>query len=242
MALRPQKPQKPKKDTGPSPLQQLAQANAAQPHYSHYSFASARAASGGSVSGMPMVPAALMPDPEPKELPKDFAAAPIVALRAWRLRYTYPIIDNDTVDELSDLWEQKKNPFEILRPGWKLMGIGVETVWRAKVTTAVCDPGASFRHGGKLHDAPFQTCSCGIWALKNIDENDFFKWMVGNTPEVFVIGKARLWGRVFEHEAGYRAEHAEPVELKVHVHPESPLAKARETIIRDLSFYDCDVK
>jgi hypothetical protein len=64
------------------------------------------------------------------------------------------------------------------------------------------------------HRAPERTCTCGIYAarepaavwtyLRGRDEHD---------TVARVLGRVRLWGRVVEHEAGWRAQFAYPLEV-----------------------------
>jgi hypothetical protein len=53
-------------------------------------------------------------------------------------------------------------------------------------------------------------CSCGIYAMKN--EERLVEWWWLCEPAV-CYGIVRLWGRIIEHEDGYRAEYAYPGEL-----------------------------
>lgn len=76
--------------------------------------------------------------------------------------------------------------------------------------------GAHIRDGVFL-DAPIQLCSCGIYSLKDREAAEcrtamvmHFSLMDGR-PQVW--GKIRIWGRVIEHEAGYRSEFAYPEEI-----------------------------
>jgi hypothetical protein len=60
---------------------------------------------------------------------------------------------------------------------------------------------------------PVLSHQCGIYALKEPDDlpkwaPTFSAWAPG-MPRV--IGQVALWGRVLEHELGYRAEYAYPV-------------------------------
>lgn len=51
-------------------------------------------------------------------------------------------------------------------------------------------------------------CDGGIYAVKNL------KTLVRNVhPAVAVIGKVWLWGRIVEHEYGYRAQYAYPAAI-----------------------------
>lgn len=60
------------------------------------------------------------------------------------------------------------------------------------------------------HRAPDPTCSCGLHAA-----SDPGRLPTVRDGEVAVVGTVSLWGRVIEHESGYRAEHAYPSSLRL---------------------------
>ena len=60
--------------------------------------------------------------------------------------------------------------------------------------------------------APAFDCSCGIYATRNLRDPGRV-WRSGPQYANHVVGAVTLWGRVVEHEWGYRAEHARPVAL-----------------------------
>jgi hypothetical protein len=64
------------------------------------------------------------------------------------------------------------------------------------------------------HDAPQQECTCGIYAAR--EPATVWTYLRGrDDPPVVrrVLGRVALWGRVVEHEHGWRASHALPLEL-----------------------------
>lgn len=76
-------------------------------------------------------------------------------------------------------------------------------------------PGRPFRAfcRGRAHRAPDRSCECGVYATKRAPD----------VPLSAVAGPVYLWGRVIEHELGYRAEFAYPHELTlVYGHATSP--------------------
>lgn len=89
------------------------------------------------------------------------------------------------------------------------------------------DAGYGFSHhilDGAFIAPPVQQCTCGIYALKNRAEaklrmlsSDLSLQRFGPhgspNPEFSCWGSVSLWGRVIEHERGYRAEYAYPSEL-----------------------------
>lgn len=62
------------------------------------------------------------------------------------------------------------------------------------------------------HDAPDPDCRCGIYAARSLDafERPRPAW-----PPPPVVGTVSLWGRVIEHERGWRAAFAYPARLRL---------------------------
>jgi hypothetical protein len=63
----------------------------------------------------------------------------------------------------------------------------------------------------QLHDAPAESCRCGLHA---VHEERLLRW----TRSPAVIGTVALWGRVIEHDLGFRAEFAYPQRLRLVCH------------------------
>jgi hypothetical protein len=59
---------------------------------------------------------------------------------------------------------------------------------------------------GRGHDVPGPACTCGIHATHTTDP-------LRRTRDPAVLGTVALWGRVLEHELGYRAELGYPQRL-----------------------------
>lgn len=55
----------------------------------------------------------------------------------------------------------------------------------------------------RLHGAPHLDCTCGLYGAHDVD-------ILRRTRCPAVLGRVALWGRVIEHEYGYRAEFAYP--------------------------------
>jgi hypothetical protein len=60
--------------------------------------------------------------------------------------------------------------------------------------------------------APALDCSCGVYATSDLRDPGT-AWRSGPHYARHVIGAVALWGRVVEHETGYRAQHARPIAL-----------------------------
>ena len=64
------------------------------------------------------------------------------------------------------------------------------------------------------HAAPLEACTCGIHAAR--EPAPALPYLRGrDEPETVarVLGRVALWGTVVEHEHGWRASHARPLEL-----------------------------
>jgi hypothetical protein len=72
----------------------------------------------------------------------------------------------------------------------------------AGLTALPCRDGAS----------PGLECTCGIYATNDLRDPGPV-WRSGPHYAHHVIGAVALWGRVVEHEIGFRAQHARPVAL-----------------------------
>lgn len=74
-------------------------------------------------------------------------------------------------------------------------------------------------HATATHPAPTWGCRCGIYGLTRLDGEEHLEMspqvcqhgLFGRSIQVF--GVVLLWGRLIQHEHGYRAEYARPVRL-----------------------------
>lgn len=99
-------------------------------------------------------------------------------------------------------------------------------------------------HGGGrgIHRAPRKGCKCGIYALKEKNQN--LKSVIGKVvnkgPQV--CGRVELWGNVIAHSTGYRAEYAKVTGFftnSAHIRHLSRLAEYYEVeLIQDDLFPD----
>ena len=67
------------------------------------------------------------------------------------------------------------------------------------------------------HEAPRESCSCGLHATRTAARTLDFSRGVPRKPDAVhrVVGQVSLWGRVVECEDGWRASHAYPARLHV---------------------------
>jgi hypothetical protein len=125
----------------------------------------------------------------------DFPAVPDYAepLRAWRL------------------WA-----IEDIRGSARLRSLYRRCIWPAGVPFAARCYARRFNLWRRsVHEAPVETCSCGIYAVQ--DERIPRLWRDSEVPPGFslVIGSVSLWGEVVECEHGWRSSFAYPRELFV---------------------------
>jgi hypothetical protein len=74
--------------------------------------------------------------------------------------------------------------------------------WRPlEVAEAAC------KHA-RMHAAPNVDCSCGLHGTREVD-------ILRRTKSPSVLGRVALWGRVIEHQHGFRAEFAYPQRLRL---------------------------
>jgi hypothetical protein len=67
---------------------------------------------------------------------------------------------------------------------------------------------ATCRRSGVFHEAPVIGCTCGLHASQTLD-------ILRRTKCPAVLGRVALWGRVVEHELGYRARFGYPQRLRL---------------------------
>jgi hypothetical protein len=93
---------------------------------------------------------------------------------------------------------------------------GLPKVWQpGRALEAVC---------GKFettHDAPWFDCECGIhaYAIRDAAEAHLAEFAGGSNGDGvlgWAFGRVSLWGRIVEHEVGWRAQYAYPYELTVY--------------------------
>lgn len=175
------------------------------------------------VNGVPMIDLPV--------LPHEVTAAPLEAWRMWYVRRPDAIdMSRTSLSEMSAAFARGENPFEGLLDA-RLWSVGMEQKWTAPTMHAVCcDSRNQTPDHGSL--SPDRLCACGIWGLK--DES--LLWEVLNqyaqSPQAY--GRVQLWGKWFEHERGYRAQYARPLEINV--------IGGEEPVLDELArFYGCPV-
>jgi hypothetical protein len=88
------------------------------------------------------------------------------------------------------------------------------TVWPVRrALEAVCLRSAFRVPWRRAHDAPQETCDCGIYGSSLERAADYARQPLPLRALGWAVGLVSLWGTVVECEHGYRASHAYPAEL-----------------------------
>ena len=83
--------------------------------------------------------------------------------------------------------------------------------WRPQIPLRATCP----KHTGGV--APYSNCPCGIYGYNELHAADRSYHSHASLRQAVVFGKVALWGTIFTHELGYRAEYAYPLEF-IYVH------------------------
>ena len=99
--------------------------------------------------------------------------------------------------------------------GWRVWRIAVDGELVSAYTPAGWPARAPivarcYEHPGQ-HEAPHEQCVCGVYACDDANAALFYAHRSGSA----VVGRTKLWGRVVEHEAGWRAERSYPESVYV---------------------------
>jgi hypothetical protein len=107
---------------------------------------------------------------------------------------------------------------------WHVVGDRLFSVGRHPLADVLCPSGSG--PAGRIEwpvrqlaarpcaDGPAPTfdCTCGIYATHELHDPGS-AWRSGPQSARHVVGAVALWGRVVEHEWGYRAQYARPMAL-----------------------------
>jgi hypothetical protein len=133
----------------------------------------------------------------------DTAAATecFVGYRMWPLKRTYPA--GYLLTAANSQFDGTVTPNQKLTAGCKKHvydGGHYITAWNGiSPSSSASEP---------THEAPAAGCLCGIYAYKNAVQLD-------HSDKPYAAGEVYLWGRIIEHETGYRAEFAYPKRLTI---------------------------
>lgn len=168
-------------------------------------------------------------------LPHDLAAEPIIGWRIWNVRETEEVtLSARKVADLIERIERGENPLRsLLRPA--LYAIAGSYAW-LETEAARCAPWYDPAEV-RSHEAPDPDCMCGFWALQTEEQMHAVMTLalaeLGRSV-VLAYGRVQLWGRVIEHDLGYRAQFARPYDITVVQGSDATAAGLRDR-------YACDV-
>lgn len=137
---------------------------------------------------------------KPKPLEKATATEVIVGYRVWPLKRSFP--EGYRLTAVNTHFDGTVTPYEKLTAECK------KNVYDGSNIYVMMGMSMPTKDQPKTHKAPDPDCACGVYAYKcsvPVEHSD--------TP--FVVGEVNLWGRVIEHEDGYRAQFAYPRRLYV---------------------------
>lgn len=100
-----------------------------------------------------------------------------------------------------------------LTPDFQLASLTSPCIWPpARPMRAICSGGGWSDEGGPCgRSVPVWLCACGLYAKKDA----LPVWDELFLPANYVIGQVSLWGRIIEHERGWRAEYGYPYDLLI---------------------------
>lgn len=65
------------------------------------------------------------------------------------------------------------------------------------------------------HAAPLVGCECGIWAFRARERAYAALLDYANGPMPLALGRVHLWGRIVEHDHGWRCQYGYPADLTI---------------------------
>ncbi len=159
-------------------------------------------------------------------LPHDLVAEPVLGWRCWAVLEPQSLqVDRSNAKEFVRLVREGRTERDLFAA--KLAGVGYSSFWSLTPVQAICNQNTS-------HEAPHRDCQCGIWALK--DEATMREQLAHYASQYsgrMAYGQVQLWGRVFEHQRGFRGQYAKPVSLTV-------VGCDPETVEALGAFYGCE--
>src|SRR3990170_3267992 len=129
---------------------------------------------------------------------------PIVGVRAWRVQQTLRKEDRlFSVYKSGINWPiGRKLEAQCVQPSSVWAGLRGATP--NMFTMALAKAAGDSSKDLPAHQAPYDECSCGIYALNSsLTENEVKPWQISA-----IIGIVLLWGRILEGDRGYRAQYA----------------------------------
>lgn len=110
---------------------------------------------------------------------------------------------------------------------------------RSTAKECIWSPSEPMRAVDKTDGNSFSVGEYGLYAFKTESEFLTFFWKEYKSTEgIFLYGKVHLWGHIFEHELGYRAEFAKVLSLQAVLKP--PKNRSKVGLLREFrQTYGC---
>ena len=177
-------------------------------------------------TSMQSVYASGAPSPLALPLPRALVAGPTLAYRLWQVQ-RMPDVGLRLMSLSSNAWMHPGEPTAAVCTAHAYSTMLDYETWKA-------------RHA---EGAPSADCTCGWYAVKDRSclSSD------GGPKRTIVGGVVALWGRVIEHEHGYRAQYAYPVRLwrqgpSAPLPPGFPVVPQLDDMLAQLAaLYGCEV-
>jgi len=179
---------------------------------------------------------------------RALVAEPVVGWRLWQISQPSAVtLDAATLDRMARAHEEGRNPFVGLAAA-RLCALATDLRWDTPVMDARCEYARFAGWGSFLsplapmpepHDTPGRDCRCGVWALKSRESMYERIGQLALRPPpsglVIAFGQVQLWGRIVEHESGYRGQHARPLDVQL-------VGKTDREAYEIAAFYNCTAR
>lgn len=150
-----------------------------------------------------------------EELELAFSTDPVVGWRVWRV--LRPIDRKMSAIELAtELLAGEREGEDgqvegLFRP--RLRSLTQPVYWAPRTELeSTCD---LVRDGVPAHGGgPDSACECGVWALRTRESADEVFGAYADSGVPVAIGRVALWGRIIEHNRGWRGQFAYPLDLE----------------------------
>jgi hypothetical protein len=146
-----------------------------------------------------------------------FSTEPVVGWRVWRV--LRPIDRKISAAELATELlaaerDGEREPVASLFR-YRLRSLTQPVYWPvgAKLeSTCELERGGTATHAG---GGPHASCECGVWALRTRALALDVLGAYASSGVSVALGKVALWGRLIEHEKGWRGQYAYPLDTRV---------------------------